>query len=604
MITKQEELLDAADEWVEEENEEAGENESFEKLLADSHFEEFKTNEMVKGKVVRIEKDFVIVDTGHKSIGQIQMDEFMGIDGKVSVNEGDEIDVYIDKFEDDRGMMILSKHKADMMKAWDQIQAATERDEVIEGKIISRVKGGLAVDIGVKAFLPGSQVDLRPVRDLNKLLGQTYKFKVIKFNKKRGNIVLSRRALLEKDRETLKKKTLDQIQNGKILAGIVKNITDYGAFIDLGGIDGLLHITDMSWGRISHPSELFQVGDDINVKILNYDEEKQRVSLGLKQILPDPWQKAAENYNVDQKVKGRIVSIADYGAFVELEDGIEGLIHVSEMSWNRRNKTPAKLVEIGQEVEVVILDISPENKRISLGMKQIMPNPWLEIAKKYDIGQEITGKIRNITDFGIFVGIEEGIDGLIHISDISWTERVKHPSELFKKSQEIKAKVLNIDIDNERFSLGIKQLEEDPWIKVVEDHPEGSKGSGKIVRVSDFGVFVDLGNGIDGLIHLSELAEEKVEDPTKEFKEGDEIEFVVQSIDSGERKISLSRKRLLTDDASQNVEDYNKKIDKTPKSAMGEALQKAQQEKENKESPLPEASEEAPEEVSENEVNT
>ncbi len=575
MTNIQDQLLDAADEWEEDEDELEGDD-SFAQLFEQSQFDQIKLHNVVKGKVVKIENDFVIVDVGHKTIGQVSLHEFTAVEGEEPVHVEDEVDVFIDSFEDDRGLMVLSKHKADMMKAWDQIQSATEKDEVIEGKIVSKVKGGLAVDIGVKAFLPGSQIDLRPIRNLDKLIGHTYKFKVIKFNKKRGNIVLSRRALLEKDREALKEKTLKTIKEGEILMGVVKNITDYGAFIDLGGVDGLLHITDMSWGRISHPSELFQVGDEIKVKILSFDREKQRVSLGLKQILPDPWEQASEKYAPGMKVKGRVVSIADYGAFVELEEGIEGLIHVSEMSWSKRNKSPSKFVEVGQEVEVQVLEISTENKRISLGMKQITPNPWLEIASNYEAGQIIKGKIRNITDFGLFIGIEDGIDGLVHVSDISWTERVKHPGEMFTKGQEIEAKVLNIDVDNERFSLGIKQLEEDPWEKAKETYAIGSSSKGIVLRTAAFGVFVELEKGVEGLIHLSELDEAEVEKAEDICKEGDELEFVILSFDAKERKIALSRKKFLTGEEVIPEPEEEDAEEQEPQSAMGEAFQKAQ----------------------------
>lgn len=585
MSTVQESLLDAADEW-DDENELIMEGaEDFEKLLSESfNKSEAKLHEVVTGLVVQIEKDFAIIDIGHKSVGYVSINEFNVIEGEEGVKTGDKIEVYVESFENDRGQMVLSKHKADMMKAWDQIQSATEKDEVIQGKIISRVKGGLAVDIGVKAFLPGSQVDLRPIRHLDKMIGKTFDFKVIKFNKKRGNIVLSRRALLEKDREALKEKTLTQIKEGEILVGVVKNITDYGAFVDLGGVDGLLHITDMSWGRISHPSELFQVGDEINVKILSFDREKQRVSLGLKQILPDPWAKAAAKYSPGMKVQGRVVSIADYGAFVELEEGVEGLIHVSEMSWSKRNKSPGKFVEVGQEIEVVVLDMNSDNKRISLGMKQIKPNPWVEIAERYEVGQLIKGTIRNITDFGLFIGIEEGIDGLVHVSDISWTERIKHPGELYKKGDELEAKVLNIDVENERFSLGIRQLTEDPWVKVIDDYPIGKKGTGKVSKITEFGVFVNLTDGtegFDGLIHLSELNEEKFENVEEICKEGDEIEYIVVGLDDKDRKISLSRKKALS---GEKVEAPPKPEPSEPTSAMGEAFQKAKAKEEAAES--------------------
>ncbi len=392
--------------------------------------------EIVTGKIIQILDDYVMVDIGYKSEGQISIGEFCSQHKKLDIREGDEVDVLLEGIEDDNGLVILSKEKADRMKIWDEISFACENDKLVEGTIISRVKGGLSVDIGVKAFLPGSQVDLRPTRNLDKYLSQTYNFKIIKFNKKRGNIVLSRRALLEKEREELRKETLEKLEKDAILDGIVKNITDYGAFIDLGGIDGLLHITDMSWGRVNHPSEMFSIGDEVKIKVLNYDEEKGRVSLGLKQITPDPWTTAADKYPVHSQIVGRVVSLTDYGAFIELEQGVEGLVHISEMSWTKRVKHPSKLVNINDEVKAMVLDIDAQNRRISLGIKQVEPNPWEELKVKYPVGSIINGSIRNITEFGLFVGIEEGIDGLVHISDITWSQRLKHPSDLFKKGNE------------------------------------------------------------------------------------------------------------------------------------------------------------------------
>ena len=533
-----------------------------------------KEGSIVNGTVVRFTDDTVIVDIGHKSEGEIPKSEFKAADGELSVKEGDSVEVYLDSFEDNDGEMVLSRERAEMLRAWDRISDAYENNEIVEGTVVARVKGGLSVDIGVKAFLPGSQVDLRPVRNLDKLIGTQLSFKIIKFNKKRGNIVLSRRVLLEQDREKLRSETLANLQEAAELKGIVKNITDYGAFIDLGGIDGLLHITDMSWGRINHPSQMFEVGQEIEVKVLSYDEGRQRVSLGYKQLQTDPWLTVAERYNVDSRAKGTVVSLTDYGAFVEMEQGVEGLIHISEMSWSKRIKHPSKVVQVGDEVEVVILAMDIENRRISLGMKQIEPNPWEVVKEKYQEGDIIRGKIRNITDFGIFVGIEDGIDGLIHISDISWTDRINHPADKFKKGDEVEAKILQIDAENERFSLGIKQLSEDPWAKAAVDMPAGTKGTGKVTKVTDFGAFVEISEGIEGMIHISELSEDNVEKVEDAVKEGDEIEFVVLATDSEERRFSLSRKALIKQLEGEELNNYINQVAE-PKTGLADAFAKA-----------------------------
>ncbi len=515
---------------------------------------------VVSGTVIQLTKDYAVIDIGYKSEGQVAMNEFApGPDGAPGVKVGDKVEVLVESRENDTGMVVLSKEKADKMRIWDEISAACERDELVEGVIVGRVKGGLSVDIGVKAFLPGSQVDIRPVRNLDKLIGEKFKFKVIKFNKKRGNIVLSRRVLLEKEREELKKETLKNLKEGAILKGVVKNLTDYGAFIDLGGIDGLLHVTDMSWGRIGHPSEMFEVGQEVRVVVLKFDPASERVSLGLKQIQEDPWHRADEKYPVGTRVKGKVVSLTDYGAFIELEQGVEGLVHVSEMSWTKRVKHPSKLVEVGQPVEAVVLDIDPKAKRISLGMKQIEANPWTLLEDKYPIGSVIRGEVRNVTDFGIFVGVEEGIDGLVHVSDISWTERIKHPGEKFKKGDVVEAVVLNIDVENERFSLGIKQLASDPWTTLAERHPVGSRLNGKVTKVTDFGAFVELEPGIEGLVHVSEMKDERVENPRDVVKEGDEIAVKVIDMDLQERKVALSIKALNRDGGEEDYREYLRK---------------------------------------------
>ncbi|MGC8810119.1 MAG: 30S ribosomal protein S1, partial [bacterium] len=421
---------------------------------------------------------------------------------------------------------------------------AWNEDQVIEGKVVSRVKGGLNVDIGLMAFLPGSQVDIRPIRNLEKLIGSTFKFKIIKLNRRRGNVVLSRRILLEKERELKRQKTLENLEEGKIVEGVVKNITDYGAFIDLGGIDGLLHITDMSWGRINHPTEVLSVGAKIKVKVLQFDRENQRVSLGLKQTMPDPWESVPQKFPVGAKVKGKVTSLTDYGAFIQLQDGVEGLVHVSEMSWTKKIKHPAKILSIGDEVEVMVLGIDQEQKRISLGLKQTTPNPWDTIAERYPVGTKIQGRIKSITDFGIFIGIDEGIDGLVHISDISWVQRLKHPSEMFKKGQEVQAIVLNIDKENQRFSLGIKQMQKNPWEEIHHRYRVGQTIKGKVTNLTNFGAFVELEPGIEGLVHISEMSPQKVEKAADVVKEGQEVEAVIINVDPKKHKIGLSFKAL------------------------------------------------------------
>ena len=524
--------------------------EDFATLFAQSEAQvgPIEEGKVVPGTVIQLTKDFAVVDIGYKSEGQVPIAEFVLVPGsEPAVKVGDRVEVLVESRENDTGMVVLSKEKADKMRIWDEISAACERDELVEGVIVGRVKGGLSVDIGVKAFLPGSQVDIRPVRNLDKLIGEKFRFKVIKFNKKRGNIVLSRRVLLEKEREELKKETLKNLKEGAILKGVVKNLTDYGAFIDLGGIDGLLHVTDMSWGRIGHPSEMFEVGQEVRVVVLKFDPASERVSLGLKQIQEDPWHRADEKYPVGSRVRGKVVSLTDYGAFIELEAGVEGLVHVTEMSWTKRVKHPSKLVNQGDAVEAVVLDIDPKAKRISLGMKQIEANPWTLLEDKYPIGSVIRGEVRNVTDFGIFVGVEEGIDGLVHVSDISWTERIKHPGEKFKKGDVVEAVVLNIDVENERFSLGIKQVQPDPWTTLPERHPVGSRVKGRVTKVTDFGAFVEIEPGIEGLVHVSEMKDERVENPRDVVKEGDEIEVKVIDMDLQERKVALSIKALHRD---------------------------------------------------------
>ncbi len=548
--------------------------ENFEQLLEEYEQKQgAREGEIVKGTVIDVTKDYVTIDIGYKSEGQVPIEEFVGPEG-VTIAVGDTVDVYLESQENEHGQVELSKEKADKLKIWDQINEAVERDELVEGTIQGRVKGGLTVDIGVKAFLPGSQVDLRPVRNLEKYIGETYQFKVIKFNKRRGNIVLSRRALLEKERAALKTATLEKLEVGMTMKGIVKNITDYGCFVDLGGIDGLLHITDMSWGRVNHPSEMFEVGDEVEVMVLKFDPKTERVSLGLKQVSEDPWASVADKYHVGDRVKGKVVSLTDYGAFVELEDGIEGLIHISEMSWTKRVKHPSKVVSIGDIVETVILDIDTENKRISLGMKQIETNPWELLQERYPVGSVVRGKIRNITNFGLFIGIEEGIDGLIHVSDLSWSNKIKHPQEVFQKGDEIEAVVLHIDVEKERFSLGVKQLTRDPWEIVEDKYPLGTVVEGLVTKVLDFGAIVEIDEAIEGLIHISELSYDKVGSVTDVVRENDTVRAKVISLIPEERKIGLSMKRLSEEEASEEYSEYLKKQRAEQTTTLGDVFAK------------------------------
>jgi small subunit ribosomal protein S1 len=518
--------------------------------------QEISTGEVRLGRVVNVGPEKVLVDVGYKSEGEVDINQFRTPEGSIDVQVGDEFYVLVERIENEHGLLTLSKERADLMRAWDEISEACEKNEILEGTVIAVVKGGLEVDIGVKAFLPSSQIDTRPVKNLDQFVGKVLKFRVIKFNKKRGNIVLSRRAVIEVERDALKASTLKQIKVGAIVRGTVKNITDYGAFIDLGGVDGLLHITDMSWGRIKHPSEVISVGQEINVRVLKYDQEKERVSLGLKQTLPDPWATVEDRFSTGQRVTGKVVSLTDYGAFVEVESGIEGLIHVSEMSWTQRVKDPRKILSQGQDVEAVILDIDIENRRMSLGLKQITPNPWDSLEFKYPTGTKIKGVVKNITDFGIFVEIEEGIDGLVHVSDLSWESTVAHPSQSYEKGQEVEAMVMSIDKDNERISLSIKNLSRDPWASFVESHPVGSIVTGTVSKLANFGAFVNLEEGVEGMVHISELSEERIMHPEQVVKVGDKIKVEITNIDTRERKISLSVKGVSRREERENLDSY------------------------------------------------
>jgi small subunit ribosomal protein S1 len=521
-------------------------------------FRELGEGEIVRGRVVEVGKEFVTIDVGYKSEGQVPLEQFSR-NATVDVRPGDEVDVYVERREDDEGLIILSKEKADKTKVWDDInRACQEGDGVIEGVVISKVRGGLTVDIGVPAFLPGSQVDLHPVRDLEKYLGKRLQCKILKFNRSRGNIVLSRRAILEKEREVLRKETLKNIAVGSVVEGTVKNITDYGVFIDVGGIDGLLHITDISWGRTAHPAKRFSLGDQVTVKIINFDENSGRISLGLKQLTQDPWATVSERYPIGMRVRGKAVSIADYGVFVELEEGVEGLVHVSEMSWTKRIKHPSKYVNIGDIVEAIVLNVDLEKKRISLGMKQIEPNPWDIIEEKYPPGTKLVGQVKTVADFGIFIGIDEGVDGLVHISELSWTKKIRHPADIYKKGQEVEALVLKIDKENERVSLGVKQLRPDPWGAASQKYKVGQVVTGTVTSLTDFGAFVELEEELEGLIHISELGtgEQKIAHPSEVVKAGDTVTVLILNIDPKERKIGLSIKALLRKKEREEIKKY------------------------------------------------
>jgi small subunit ribosomal protein S1 len=518
-----------------------------------------RPGDVLVGTVLLVNRDSVIVDINYKCEGQVPLAELLDHEGNVMVKEGDEIDVYFEGTETENGTVMLSHAKAEKFKVWRELERAFQTETAVEGVVVGKVKGGLQVDIGVPAFLPGSHVDTRPARNLDRYLGQRGRFQILKFNRARGNVVVSRRSVIERERASLKEETLKVLEEGVILEGTVKNITDYGAFVDLGGIDGLLHITDMAWGRLQHPSEVVKAGDKIKVVVLKYDAQRERVSLGMKQILPDPWTHAAENFPVGARLHGKVVSVTDYGAFVELEKGIEGLIHVSEMTWSKRAVHPSKVVNTGDRVEVQVLGVDEGNRRISLGLKQTEPNPWQELASRHPIGSTISGKVKSITDFGVFVEIEPGIDGLAHISDLSWVKKVRHPSELYKKGDEVQAVVLGIEVEHERVSLGIKQLTPDPWDSVAQRYPLNTVIKGKVSSVAEFGVFVELEEGIEGLIHISQLSHERVDKPSSLFKVGDEVEALVVQVDTRERRIGLSIKALSQHMEREEMQAYLKR---------------------------------------------
>lgn len=549
---------------------EQGKGLSFSELYEQT-LQEIPLGEVVTGRVVQINNDVVMVDVGFKTEGQIAAGELKDEKGNFTVSVGDEVEVLVDR-RDEEDNLILSRDKAAKMRVWGDVKSSYEQKKTIRGTIIERVKGGFTVDIGIQAFLPGSQLDVRPVKDLNSFIGQTLSFNILSYDRKRNNIVLSRRQILEVERDEERKKVLETLEEGKIIDGIVKNITDYGIFIDLGGIDGLLHVTDISWGKMTKPADTFSKGERITVKVLSFDKAKERVSLGLKQLSENPWDRIADRYTVGTIVEGKVVSLMDYGAFVELEPGVEGLIHVSEMFWtSKRFKHPSKVLNTNEAIRVMVLDIDPQNKRISLGLKQTQANPWLELKEKYTVGTVIKGNIRNITDFGIFIGVEDGIDGLVHVSDISWKQRVKHPSEFYKKGQEIEAVVLNIDVESEKFSLGIKQLEKNPWEEVTAKYDVGSQITGKITNITDFGLFVEIEEGVEGLVHISELGSKKVKSPSELYKVGDVISAMIKNIDQKTKKIRLSIKDFETSGDSQTTNQYLNNREKVT-SNLGKAL--------------------------------
>lgn len=521
-----------------------------------SHRSEISENEVVKGRVVKITDQAVIIDVGFKSEGIVSIAEFK--DGnEVTVKPGDEIDVYVKQLENSEGYVELSRADAVRMQTWDQIEQAYKDGTTIVARVSDRIKGGLRADIGgIQAFLPGSQVDVRPVRNLDSFRNKDIEVRVLKVNKKRGNIVLSRKVVIEEQLTGRKVETLKNLEEGVIVEGQVKNITDYGAFIDLGGIDGLLHITDMSWGRIQNPNELLRVGESVQVKVLKFDRDKERVSLGYKQLIPDPWATTVERYPLNSRVSGKVVSLTDYGAFIELEAGIEGLVHVTEMSWSKRVKHPSKLLSVGQEVEAQVLEVDQGNRRISLGLKQIEPNPWETLQERYGVGTRVKGRVRNLTDFGAFIEIEDGIDGLVHVSDISWTKRIKHPSEALKKNQEVEAIITAIDVDNRRLSLSIKDLEPNTWDQFFDTHRLGDVVTGKVTRFANFGAFVELEDGIEGLCHVSELSEQHVDKPEDAVKPGQEMQFKILKMDREARKIGLSARAVGKDEPILDVRNY------------------------------------------------
>jgi small subunit ribosomal protein S1 len=533
---------------------------NFESALEDylnADFGELDEGTIVPGEVVRIGKEFVLVDVNFKSEGQLPIAEFMDLEGNLNVKVGDRIDVFVVNKNESEGTIILSRERAKRMKLFDKLEDVMEGEKTITGRIVRRVKGGYTVDLeGIEAFLPGSHVDLRPVPDMDALVGQDFEFRVLKINRRRSNVIVSRRVLLEEQREGLRKELLSTLAEGQVVSGKVKNVTEYGVFVDLGGLDGLLHITDMSWKRIRHPKEMVQLGQELELKVLSFDRETNKVSLGLKQLVPDPWENIAAKFPEGQRFNGKVTNLVDYGAFVELEPGVEGLVHISEMSWTRKLRHPSQMVSAGEEVEVVILGVDPDKKRISLGMKQVKPNPWDIVAEKYPEGTILEGVIKNITEFGLFIGIEDGIDGLIHVSDISWTKKVRHPGEMYKVGDPVQAKVLTVDKENEKFTLGVKQLADDPWNHVPSKYPVGEVITGTVTNITDFGLFVEVEEGIEGLVHVSEISTKKVKDPAELFKEGVPIQAKVIHVSADERRLGLSIKQLKEEEERKRMKEF------------------------------------------------
>jgi small subunit ribosomal protein S1 len=557
----------------------------YQHLLAqyESSFKNLQEGQIIRGRVLSITPSEVIVDIGYKSEGMIPLSEFTDFSGQVTIKPGDPVDVLLERTEDQNGYVVLSKDKAEKMKVWDEVEKAYRSGSTVRGRVIDRIKGGLAVDIGVKAFLPGSLVDVKPVKNLEALRGKDLDFKVISVDKKRGNIVLSRKAVVEVEQEARKKETLQLLEEGRVLHGVVKNLTDYGAFVDLGGLDGLLHVTDMSWGRVNHPSDLVKVGDEIEVVVLKFDRETERVSLGTKQLTEDPWTHVPEKYPAGSRVTGRVTNVTDYGAFVELEGGVEGLVHVSEMSWSKKIKNPAKVVSPGDTVEAIVSDVNPEARRISLSLKDTLPDPWESVAEKYPVGSRVSGKVRNLTDFGAFVEIEEGIDGLVHVSDMSWTRRVKHPSEVLKKGDDVEAMITSVDQENRRISLSIKEFQPNDWQTFKDKHQPGDVVSGVVTRVADFGVFVQIEGLVEGLMHVSETPIPRGGKPQDHYKEGDPVRARILRIEDPEMKVGLSG--LNVDEAAPAAEEAAAPAPPAPPPASDESAASAAAPAEGEEAP-------------------
>ena len=550
---------------------------NFESALEDylsTDFGDLEEGTIVKGEIVRVDDDNVLVDVNFKSEGQIPTAEFRDAEGNLVVKVGDRVDVFVARKNEQEGTITLSFEKAKRMQLFDQLEDVQEKNGVIKGRIMRRIKGGYTVDLGgVEAFLPGSHVDLRPVPDMDALVNQEYEFRVLKINRRRSNVIVSRRVLLEEERDSKRQDLLQTLAEGQVVTGKAKNITEYGVFVDLGGLDGLLHITDMSWKRIRHPREMVTLGQDLELKVLSFDKDNQKVSLGLKQLVPDPWQDITARFPEASRHNGKVTNLVDYGAFVELEPGVEGLVHISEMSWTRKLRHPSQMVRQGDEVEVVILGVDPEKKRISLGMKQIKPNPWELVGEKYPEGTILEGVIKNITEFGMFIGIEDGIDGLIHVSDISWTKKVRHPNEIYKVGDTVQAKVLTVDQENEKFTLGIKQLVDDPWGHVPSTYPVGCTVKGVVTNITDFGLFVEVEEGIEGLVHVSELSSKKIKSPAELYKEGQDK---VIHVSAEERRLGLSIKQIKDDEDRRKPKEFHAGPQEAGQS-LGDLLKAAQE---------------------------